>query len=140
MSDLIDRQAAIKILHESEEYDADIPNRADGVRDAIIDIMSLPTIERKKGKWDEQNVFDTEDSDIAQMQSAKCSMCGKYHTTPYLYFFDNFNYCPNCGADMRGEYEEPEINPCRGCTDYAGGGRCRSNGGCGADMRGEDDV
>ena len=45
MSDLISRQAAIKILRESEEYDADIPNRADGVRDAIIDIMSLPTID-----------------------------------------------------------------------------------------------
>lgn len=48
MSDLIDRQAAIKILRESEAYDADIPNRADGVRDAIIDIMSLPTIEKRK--------------------------------------------------------------------------------------------
>ena len=42
--DLISRQAAIKSLRESEAYDEDIPNRAEGVRDAIIDIMSLPTI------------------------------------------------------------------------------------------------
>ena len=45
MNDLISRQAAIKSLRESEAYDEDISNRADGVRDAIIDIMSLPTID-----------------------------------------------------------------------------------------------
>jgi len=31
-------------------------------------------------------------------------------------------------------YEEPEINPCRGCDDYDGQGGCKSNGGCGAKM------
>lgn len=67
--------------------------------DIAIQALSIHP-ERKKGKWDERKVFDTEDSDIAEMQSAKCSACGKYHTTPYLYFFDNFNYCPNCGARM----------------------------------------
>lgn len=49
------------------------------------------------GKWEERSVF--EDS-IQQWQSARCSVCEKYHTTPYLYYFDNFNYCPNCGARM----------------------------------------
>lgn len=29
------------------------------------------------------------------------------------------------------EFEEPEINPCRGCEDYDGYGGCKSNGGCG---------
>lgn len=29
------------------------------------------------------------------------------------------------------EYEEPEINPCRGCEDYDSKGGCLSNGGCG---------
>ena len=33
-----------------------------------------------------------------------------------------------------GDVEEPEINPCRGCTDYDGQGGCKSNGGCGAKM------
>ena len=28
------------------------------------------------------------------------------------------------------DWEEPEINPCRGCTDYDGHGGCKSNGGC----------
>ena len=35
---------------------------------------------------------------------------------------------------VMGYWEEPEINPCRGCTDYDGHGGCKSNGGCGARM------
>lgn len=29
------------------------------------------------------------------------------------------------------DWEEPEINPCRGCDDYDGRGGCKSHGGCG---------
>lgn len=94
MDDLISRQAAIKILRESEEYDADIPNRADGVRDAIIDIMSLPTIEeRKKGKW----IYRPE---IGWGEAWACSECEEI-TKSTIMGKPRYNYCPNCGADMR---------------------------------------
>lgn len=43
MSDLISRQDAIDALKRDEQYDEDIPNRADGVRDAIITISNLPS-------------------------------------------------------------------------------------------------
>ena len=59
---------------------------------------------RPKGKWEEKEVFDG-DRTIEQYQSARCSVCGKYHTTPYMYYFNNFNYCPECGADMSGGQE-----------------------------------
>lgn len=60
-----------------------------------------PTIEeRKTGKWEERKV--SSEKVIDEWQSARCSVCGKYHTTPHMYFFDDFNFCPNCGADMRG--------------------------------------
>ena len=39
----------------------------------------------------------------------------------------------NCGAKMDDDWEEPEINPCRGCDDYDGRGGCKSHGGCGAE-------
>lgn len=58
--------------------------------------------EKKKGTWKEKSVIFTEDvPGMDSWQSARCSVCGKYHTTPFMYYFDNFNYCPNCGADMR---------------------------------------
>lgn len=66
-----------------------------------------PIEERKKGKWIEKDVtcIDDELDDrnvIDEWQAAKCSVCGKWHTTPYLYSFDNYAYCPNCGAEMHG--------------------------------------
>lgn len=65
----------------------------------------LPSVtpKQKRGKWEEKAVSD--EKVIDEWQSARCSACGKYHTVPYMYYFDNYNYCPNCGADMRGEQE-----------------------------------
>lgn len=60
--------------------------------------------ERKTGRWLEKEVFHEVESSspIEQWQSAKCSVCGKYHTTPYLYYFDDYAFCPNCGSPMKG--------------------------------------
>jgi hypothetical protein len=68
-------------------------------------LEKLPSAEpeRKKGEWEEKQVIDDPDNGIPEWQSAKCSVCGKYLTTPYLYYFDNYKFCPHCGADMRGE-------------------------------------
>lgn len=43
VKDCISREAALTALERDEEYDKDIPNRADGVRDAIITISALPS-------------------------------------------------------------------------------------------------
>lgn len=55
------------------------------------------------GKWEEKETFRNGDDEpiIEEWQSAICSVCHKYHTTPYMYYFNNYNFCPNCGADMR---------------------------------------
>ena len=45
-SDTISRQAAIDALKNDERYNEDIPNRADGVRDAIITVLSIPAANR----------------------------------------------------------------------------------------------
>lgn len=73
-----------------------------------IDVANLllhaPTITpdevRGVGKWEQKEIFGVEETTIEQMQSACCSVCGKYHTTPYSYYFSKYNYCPNCGAKM----------------------------------------
>lgn len=55
----------------------------------------------KHGKWEEKETHLNEgDCEITEWQSARCSKCGKYHTTPYMYSFTDFNYCPHCGAKM----------------------------------------
>ena len=63
--------------------------------------------ERKKGEWIEKEVtyldaLEAKDI-ITEWQSAKCSACGKYHTTPYMYYFDDYDYCPNCGSYNGGK-------------------------------------
>ena len=61
----------------------------------------LAKMEPKRGEWVEREVIqDRRDARIPEWQQAKCSVCGKWHTTPYMYCFDDFDYCPNCGAKM----------------------------------------
>jgi hypothetical protein len=64
----------------------------------------------KIGKWVEKEVFENRDFPIYEWQSARCSICGKYHTTPYGYYFDIFNYCPNCGRALNKTAIEIETN------------------------------
>ena len=69
----------------------------------IEPISKLP---QRHGEWEEKETLLNEgDCEITEWQSARCSKCGKYHTTPYMYSFDNFNFCPNCGAEMKGREE-----------------------------------
>ena len=60
--------------------------------DMAIEALKEP--ERKKGQWED---FDYDNSYL-------CTSCGEIWTlndgTPEE---NNMNYCPNCGADMRGE-------------------------------------
>ena len=52
----------------------------------------------KHGEWLEVEVSEIDDFEL---QSAKCSYCGLYHTTPYMYYVMLYPYCPSCGAKMR---------------------------------------
>lgn len=100
---LIDADALMQefaeFVRDSNNSDfADVPTW----NDAVSLLGSAPTIEeRKTGKWEEKAVSD--EKVIDEWQSARCSACGKYHTAPYMYYFNNYNYCPNCGARMTEE-------------------------------------
>lgn len=69
------------------------------IADVISDIEDAPTIEeRKKGKWEYPSTngvrpfgFDT----------VYCSECGFFTV-----WDNNYNYCPNCGVDMREKTNE----------------------------------
>ena len=63
------------------------------VVDAIEKINGLPSAqpERPKGEWIHQSKFSR----------IECDQCGKVFRNT----FAPKNFCPNCGADMRGEQE-----------------------------------
>lgn len=76
---------------------------------AINDIKHAPTIEpeRKTGEWTEKSVITKDEAEkcIEEWQTARCKACGLYHTTPYMYHFRNYNFCPNCGSYNGGEQD-----------------------------------
>lgn len=111
MNDLISRADAIEAVctwgTTLERNGKTMMTMVDVKHAFIKTIEELPSADRPSGEWKEKEVCSNDDSTIEEWQSARCSECGKYHTTPYMYYFDNFNYCPNCGAKMDGERKEP---------------------------------
>lgn len=83
-----------------DTYDITIHCETEEERDKALE--KLESMERGTGKWLEKGIIHKNEADtvIEEWQSAKCSACGKYHTTPYMYYFNDFSYCPNCGADL----------------------------------------
>ena len=90
MNDLISRQAAIAAIHnEFDEccvWDASGREIADEV-EKILDCV--PSAEPKKGKWI--------DKGKNMMIRWQCPNCGRKDMHIY-------NYCPDCGIDMREDY------------------------------------
>lgn len=59
-------------------------------------INKLPLIQLRTGKWIMSNVGDTFMTDAPKIiYCSSCNVCAPYAT----------NYCPMCGADMRGEQD-----------------------------------
>ena len=56
---------------------------------AVVKVGDLMKFDRPQSEW----VYDTEHS--ITMDMYKCSVCGYYGHT-------HFNFCPNCGAEMKG--------------------------------------
>ena len=87
MDDLISRQAAI-----DGKISIQCANGVEIYSDEAVPVEYLKALpsaqpERKKGEW----------SDGYRWQ--RCSLCKQTGRK-------SWNYCPNCGADMRGEQDE----------------------------------
>lgn len=60
------------------------------------------------GRWIEREIYESTPKMIDEWQSARCTKCKTYHTTPYMYYFTIYKYCPNCGARMDGGENDGE--------------------------------
>lgn len=105
--DVIYRQAAIDALHSWERvynWDETCRQNKEKVYAPSDAIEALPTAEseRKTGKWIPIESLIAEDvfgSRRLVAQYMKCSNCSYWGDVTYMLF----RYCPNCGADMRGD-------------------------------------
>ena len=95
MSDLIRRQDAIEACRSVADNINSPTDQQIGAEYCLDLIKEIPSAEpeRKHGKW----IYDTERvmRDGRINSQYHCSECGEQEFTLY-------NFCPNCGADMRG--------------------------------------
>ena len=109
MDDLISRQAAIDAVKkntfrltfaEEQNCEGHVAWSANAVYSDVMQgaLLELPSAqpERKTGRW-----IPHEDED-GEHYGDKCSECGEWYVMPY----GKTNFCPNCGANMRGEQDE----------------------------------
>lgn len=114
VEDCISRQALRQKLREHHDFFVNAYGgfnnlslndkfRVDEITNCIAMVVNAPSVtpQPKIGEWLEKEV--NSDKVIEEWQSAKCSVCDKYHTTPYMYYFDDYKFCPNCGAKMEVE-------------------------------------
>lgn len=95
MDDLIRRWDAIDIATQYCPDDDGSCSKADrDIRELLDDLENLPSAEpeRKNGKWIRETFEDW-----------WCNQCGNEICTETP---ENYHYCPNCGADMRGAQDE----------------------------------
>lgn len=93
MDDSISRQKAIEILGEHCKMNY---NKICGNDCECIEYMALrdtPSAQ-KKGHWEVEQTYCN--------FKFRCSECGYYETHAYEDTKPS-NFCPNCGADMRGD-------------------------------------
>ena len=109
MSDLIYRQAAIDAICKACSMEEDY-HKCDGYPetstwcDELVALRALPSAqpERKKGKWKGYNTEEPHKwlrSDGTPIFLICSECCGTVMNNGSAHW----NYCPNCGADMRGD-------------------------------------
>lgn len=81
-----------------------------GLTKATIFVNNFPTVPIINpvtyGEWTEKEVIGIDPKGMLwQEQSARCSVCKRYLTTPYMYYFNHYEYCPHCGAKMNRSEE-----------------------------------
>lgn len=92
MSDYIKREDAVKILRGDcvARFPTTFANGLFAASDALEHIPAAPVREVVRGRWE----WDSDSETGHNIRRCSCCSSGSGWA---------FNFCPNCGADMRGE-------------------------------------
>lgn len=93
LNDTISRQAAIDAFYQ-------YPNINWTTLDVMEKIDKVPSAQPKKGKWHQRF--------YPQIEMMVCSECNNEFSYDAETGVRDYNFCPNCGADMRGENDETD--------------------------------
>lgn len=87
----IGREAAIDKFKSWLKFGGYSEGERNMLKAVLLELQEFPSAqpERKRGKW----IID-------RHGNWACDQCGN---DPYHCNMENMNFCPNCGADMRGE-------------------------------------
>ena len=109
-SDLISRAKAIKEIEtrfemvlprEHDEYDLGYQH---GIGIAIETIEEVPSVSAERvGEWEHWGSPFSDESEV--VDTIVCSVCGARFIEPKDEPKGEYNYCPNCGAKMKGGAE-----------------------------------
>lgn len=97
----IEREAAYELARTNDYYSDFYRSMADltSLKELLEDTPAADVVEVVHGEWI---------SEFGSYCTPRCSACGwhKPYTEDYYCaqeLYSPWNYCPNCGADMRGE-------------------------------------
>lgn len=96
MAEYIKREDAVHALNIA------FMGRTDAIKsqiDALCILERVPTADVRENVRGEWEIYDYEYDDEDEHPIIKCSRCG--YLPPEE--MDTYNFCPNCGVDMRGE-------------------------------------
>ena len=63
--------------------------------------MLADEVEDHEATWEKTEVITGQP--IEHWQTTRCSGCGLWVTVPFKGVYFHYDYCPNCGAKMKGE-------------------------------------
>lgn len=89
-----------------EQMDAEPEGGYYSPHDVISLLMTQPVVEeRKTGKW----IYSEDEYGI---DGYHCDKCGFFVPWDYVHKFinyiDDYNFCPSCGTEMRGDEHETD--------------------------------
>ena len=91
MSDLIRRSDAVEVIKKNHY---NVGGCGATLKVMIEQIKAIPSADRPRGEW--ENYKDEH----------RCSNCGEVVIDDWYDTDDWYNFCPNCGAKMKGADDE----------------------------------